>query len=233
MAPKTIAVSLLILISAYGIDTRAADMITGGEIDVSLRNEYNRGFGYCWDLSAAGGVGLRDMFALRGGLSVGSLSNVTADIKAFSSAGVDPFSNMPLRFSLSYIYNGLPRYGVHTQSVIPAVSYRVSRVAMSYGPCFRFASFFGEPAQYELINSFSASVDIISNGKRRLDAIVGNFSDFCAKNMGAYSLKLNYAEFIAGNWAVVNEAEFLQSGSDALTADFYGLVWRGGARYSW
>jgi len=207
--------------------------MTEKELDVYLKTEYNRGFGYCLDLSVVGNVKPQKTLNLRGGLSVGSLSDVTADIKAFSSARVEPFSLVPLRLSLVYVYNGLLRYDVHAQSIIPVVSYGISRAGVSYGPCFRFTSFFGEAAQYELINSFSAYVNIINNGKRRLEAVVGNFSDFYAKNMGAYSLKFDYSMFIAGNWTVVNEVELLQSGSDALTANFYGLAWRGGAKYSW
>jgi len=233
VVPKTIFVSILILcIHTYAID------ITDKELDVYLRTEYNRSFGGCWDLSVIGNIKPLDLFMLRGGLSVGSLSAGIDDIKAFSSAHIDPFSLIPLRFSVFYIYNGLLYYDVHAQSIIPVVSYGVSRAGVSragvsYGPCFRFTSFFGEAAQYELINSFSAYVNIINNGKRRLEAVVGNFSDFYAKNMGAYSLKFDYSMFIAGNWTVINEVELLQSGSDALTANFYGLAWRGGAKYSW
>jgi len=234
VVPRLIFVSILILcIHTYAIDI--TDILgEEKEVEIYLRGEYNRSFGGCGDLSVIGNIKPLDLFILRGGLSVGSLSSGIDDIKAFTSAHVAPFSRIPpLRFSVFYIYNGLLYYDVHTQSIIPVVSYAISRAGVSYGPCFRFTSFFGEPSQYELINSFSAYINIISNDKRRLEAAVGNFSDFCAKNMGAYSLKFDYSVFLAGNWTVINEIELLQSGSDALTANFYGMAWRGGARYSW
>jgi predicted phosphodiesterase len=223
MVARIIFVSVFCILpqSIYAID------ITGKGLEVYLRGEYNRGVGGCVDLSVAGGLKPLGMLTLRGGLSAGGLAGAPA-IKAFSAAAAGPFSNVPLQFSLLYIYNGLLGYDVHTHSILPVVSYNTARVGISYGPDFRFTSFFGEAAQFEPINSFSAYFDIINNEKRRLEAIVGNFGDFYAGNMGAYSLKLNYAEFIGGNWAVVNEIELLQSGSDALSANFYGLAWRGG-----
>jgi len=233
MIPRTIFVSILV----FCIHTCAIDItdVVGEEkeVEIYLRGEYNRSFGGVGELSVIGNIKPLDLFILRGGLSIGSLSAGIDDIKAFSSANVCPFSRVPIRFSLFYIYNGLLYYDVHTQSIVPFVSYAISRAGVSYGPCFRFTSFFGEPSQYELINSFSAYVNIINNDKRRLEAVVGNFSDFYAKNMGAYSLKFDYSVFLTGNWTVVNEVELLQSGSDALTANFYGLAWRGGAKYSW
>jgi len=228
MTPKIIFV-LISILCIITKNTYAIDM------DVYLRTEYNRGFGWGGELSVIGDIKPQKIFTARGGLSVGSLSAGIDDIKAFLSASVDPFSNVPLQFSLIYIYNGLLDYDVHTRSILPAVSYDITRIrtGISYGPNFRFTSFFGEPAQFDLINSFSVYVDIINNEKRRMEAIIGNFCDFYAKNTGAYSLKLSYAVFITGNWTAVSEIELLQSGSDALTANFYGLAWRGGAKYSW
>ncbi|GBU22007.1 hypothetical protein R80B4_01909 [Fibrobacteres bacterium R8-0-B4] len=234
MIQRTLLILICILPYTYAIDIN--DIIGDEkEAEAYIHTEYNRGFGWIGDLSAIGNIKPLKIFTVRGGLSLGSLSSGVDDIKAFSSAHIDPFSNVPLRFSLLYIYNDLLDYDVSTHSILPTVSYRIAsvRTGISYGPNFRFTSFFGEHAQYELINSFSVYVSIINNDKRRMEAVVGNFCDFYAKNMGAYSLKLNYAVFITDNWTAVNEVELLQSGSDALTANFYGIAWRGGAKYSW
>ncbi len=214
------------------IHTYAID-ITQKEFEAYVRAGYNRGFGGCGDLSVAGELKPQEILTLRGGLSVGNLSAGTGEIKAFTSVRADPFARLPLRFSLSYIYNGLPRYDVNASSILPVVSYGTTRAGVSYGPNFRFTSFFGETAQYELINSFSAYFNFIYNDRRRLAAVVGNFGDFYAKNMGAYSLRLNYAVLVTGNWTAVNEIELSQSGGDALSANFYGVAWRGGAKYAW
>jgi len=206
--------------------------ITGKELEAHLRGEYSRGFGYCGDFSVIGAVKPIESVTLRGGLSAGSLSDVS-NIKAFSSVRAAPFSKLPLTFSLIYDYDGLLDYDVHTHSILPVVSYNTARVGISYGPNFRFTSFFGESVQFEPINSISVYFNAINNEKRRLEAVIGNFGDFYAKNMGAYSLKLNYAAFITVNWTLIGGIELLQSGSDVLSANFYGTAFRGGAKYSW
>jgi len=228
MISRTIFVSVffILLRNVYAID------ITEKEFEVYFRGEYNRSFGGCGDLSVIGSMKPQDLLTLRGGLSAGKLSEAVS-VKAFSAAGVAPFSNIPLRFSLSYIYNGLSLYDVHTHAVLTIVSYNAARAGIFYGPNFRFTSFFGETAQFELINSFSIYFNVIKNEKRSLEAIVGNFCDFYAENMGAYSLKFKYAAFVTGNWTVIGEIELLQSGSDVLSANFYGMALRGGAKYSW
>jgi hypothetical protein len=231
MASRIIFVSIFCVLirNIYAID------ITEKELEVYLGGEYNRSFSSRADLSAVGSLKPQSAVTVRGGLSAGSLSG-TAVIKAFSAARVSPFRNMPLlplQFSLLYVYNNLLGYDVSVHSILPVVSYNAARAGISCGPNFRFTSFFGEPAVFEPINSFSAYVNIINGEKRRLEAVIGNFGDFYAKNMGAYSFKLNYAEYVTRNWTVINEIEVLQSGSDAMSANFYGLAWRGGAKYLW
>jgi len=206
--------------------------ITGKELEVHLSGEHNRGFGYCGGFSVIGAVKPHESVFLRGGLSAGKLAGVS-NVKAFSSVRAAPFSKIPLQFSLIYNYDGLSEYDVHTHSVLPVVSYNTARVGISYGPNFRFTSFFGEPAQFEPINSFSVHVNAINNEKRRLEVAVGNFGDFYAKNMGAYSLKLNYEAFVTVNLTLTGGVELLQSGSDVLSANYYGTAFRGGAKYSW
>jgi len=221
--------------SLYALDIISAIDITEKEVEAYIRQEYNRSFNCIGDLSVIGGLKLREPIYLRGGFSYGRLGE-TADIKAFTGAGISPFSWVyikPMQFSLSYIYNGLPDYEAHAHTILPVISYGVDLAGISYGTGFRFTSFYGEDAQFELINSFSAYLNFINNRMMRMGVIVGNFSDFYAKNFGAYSLKSNAAVNISDNWAVINEIEFLQIGSDCLSADFYGLAWRGGAKYSW
>jgi hypothetical protein len=234
-ASKIFALIFLIAMGIYAFDITDALNVTGKEAEARVRAGYDRSFGFSADFSAIGDLEFHDMVNLRGGALYGKLSGVT-DIKAFASAHAAPFSNkalMPIRFSLSYIYNGLLDYEAHAHSVLPVVSYNVGRVGVSYGPNFRFTSFFGEAAEFEMVNSFLVYFNFINNEKWRFGAAVGNFGDFYAKNMGAYSFKSDCEVRISGSWAIINEIELLQSGSDVLSANFYGLAWQGGARYSW
>jgi len=219
----------------YALDITGAVNITEKEIEARIGQEYNRSFHHSGDLSVVIGLKLLEPLSLKGGFSYGRMGGVT-DIKAFTGAGISPFSRAyikPLQFAVSYIYNGLLDYETHTHTILPVISYGTGRAGISYGTNLRFTSFFGEGAQFEPINSFSAYLNFINNGRVRAGVIVGNFSDFYAKNFGAYSLRTAAAVNISGNWAVITEVELLQGGSDGLSADFYGLAWRGGVKYSW
>jgi hypothetical protein len=226
----------MLIQNLYSFDMINALNITGKEAGAYIGQEYNRSFGHCWDMSAMGVWELHVVYTVRGGLSLGELSGDVTDVKAFTGVRAALFKDKwfaPIQFSLLYIYNGLLDYEAHAHTILPVISYNTKLIGISYGTNFRFTSFFGEAAEFELINSFSAFVNIINNKKWRLGIIVGNFGDFYAKNAGAYSLKSDCEIFITDNWAIINEIEFLQSGSDGLSANFYGLAWQGGAKYSW
>jgi len=51
--------------------------------------------------------------------------------------------------------------------------------------------------------------------------------------MGAYSLCLYSAVAINKQWSIINDIELLQSGSVGLSANFYGINWRGGVKFTW
>jgi hypothetical protein len=62
---------------------------------------------------------------------------------------------------------------------------------------------------------------------------LANFSDFYAGTMGAYSHSLNSLIRLGKHWSLINNIELLQSGSVALAANFYGIAYRGGFRFTW
>jgi len=210
----------------YGID------LTGKEIEAYLTGEYNRSINYNVSLSAIGGIELNGVCKIRSGVSIGKNAD-SADINAFAGGRYSPFSKLPLSFSLLYIYNGLPDYESHTHSILPFISYNTRRAGISIGPNFRFTSFFGETAQFEPILSSSVYFNFINNDVLRIRLSAGNFSEFYAKNMGAYSLSVNAVIRLDENWFILNEFELLQSGGDGFTSAFYGFCWRGGAKFKW
>jgi hypothetical protein len=215
--------------SVYGID------ITEKEVEAYLTGEYSRGFIYNGNISAAGGIELNNILKFRGGFSIGKNSGIT-DLDTFISVRYSPFSGLyllPLNFSLSYIYNGLPEYKANTNSILPFISYNTPRAGISIGSNLRFTSFFGETAQFESILSFRAYFNFINDEMLRVGITAGNFNEFYAKNMGAYSLSLNAVIRLNDNWSIINEFEVMQSGGDGFTTTFYGFGWHGGARYTW
>jgi len=230
---NTVKTVLLLLCSvcwrnAYSLDIH----ITGKEAETALMWEYNRAFYQYGEISAIGAVELNNRYKVRGGLSFG-ISAFDSDINTFINAECSPFLKLPLSFSLFYIYNGLPEYEAHTHSIMPVVSFNAKRAGISIGPNFRLSSFFGGPAIFESILSFYIYLNFINNDTLNIGAAWGNFNDFHAKNIGAYSLTFYALIRLRANWSIVSRIELMQSGGDGLTSAFYGISCRAGVKYTW
>jgi len=209
--------------------------ITTKEAALFIKGEYDRSNLYYGEISITGAVEFNNLINIKGGFAIGK-SALCAESNAFLNSRYAPFNFnylTPLGFSVSYIYNGLPDFKTHIHSIIPAISYNTWRFGLSLGVNLRFSSFFAEEPEFESIFSFHSYFNFISADKLIIGAGFGNFSDFHAKNIGAYSLKLNVDILINRNWSVLNVIELMQSGGDGLTTTFYGLSWKGGAKFSW
>ena len=209
--------------------------ISGKEAEAYLRSEYNRSNIFYGELSILAGIEFFDQLKFKGGVSFGGTKDVF-EISTLVLVSYSPFKARfarPLSFSLAYIYNGMPKYEVNTQSLMPIVTYGTSRAGLSLGMNMRFSSFFGEESQFESRLSFNGYVNFINTESLQIGIGAGTFSDFQAKNLGAYSLKLNVNLNLDSHWKILNEVEVMQSGGDGFSTTFYGFAWRGGARYSW
>ena len=213
-------------ICALDIDT------TGKEVGAYLGLEYNRNFYYYGELSIIGAVELNNRYTIKGGFSFGKTEYDT-DIKSFIGARFNPLTDKPLNLSFSYIYNGLPEYDAHVNTLLPVVSYNTGRAGITIGTNFRLTSFLVEPAVFESMLAFSGYVNFINNEDLCIGISCANFDDFSAGNMGAYSLILNVSVCPNRNWSIINDIKLMQSGSVGLSANYYGLAWRGGARFKW
>ena len=205
--------------------------ITDKEVEAYMRSEYNRSNIFYGELSVLGGVEFFNQLEIKGGISMGRTESST-DISTFIRPSYTPF-RIPLTFSAAWIYNGMPEYEAHTHSFLPYVTYGVSRAGISIGMNFRFTSFFDEEPQFESVLSFSGYINFIDTETLQIGISAGTFSDFQAKNMGAYSLKVNVLMNLDSRWSILNEVEMMQSGGDGFSTTFYGFAWRGGVRYSW
>ena len=205
--------------------------ITGKEVGCDFRGEYSRSLIYSIGFAGTGAIELNDMYTFKAGLSLGGTGD-SFDIKVFTQGQIGPLVNI-LNFSLSYIYNGLSAYEYHTHTLLPVVSVCGHWVGISTGSGLRFTRFFGETTLFESILSFSGYVNFINNEKIVIGMKIANFSNFHVGNMGSYSYTFNSLIHLNDQWAIINDLEFLQTGSIGLAASFYGIVYKGGVRFTW
>ncbi|MDR0503830.1 MAG: hypothetical protein LBH16_10980 [Treponema sp.] len=210
----------------------AAAEITGREIISNTAFEYNRGSGFLGGMSAIGSLELNNMIKFKSGLSVDIVKNA-AIIDLFSSAAYSPFKKIPLNFSFSHIYNGLPEYQAHTNSILQYVSFFNRYAGISIGLNLRFSSYFADRAQFESMLLYYGFFNIVNSDRILIGTGWGNFNDFRANNTGAYSYNIYSTVRINRNWFINNETWFIQSGGDGFASTFYGINWRTGAGFSW
>ena len=206
--------------------------ISGIEAQAFYRGEYTRGNDFLNELSAIGTLGLGEILTFKGGFAVGR-TIVDTEISTLLSTIYTPFSAIPLGFSVSYIYNGLPEYEAHAHSIVPLVSFNGRIAGVSLGVNFRFTEFFGDTAQIESFLTFYGYANFVNTEVLTIGVGAGNFRDFQSKNLGAFSLDFNASIKIFDNWTLMNQVEWMQSGADGLTTTLYGIAFRTGVKYSW
>jgi len=206
--------------------------ITGKAIEARLGGEYSRSYNFYGDISAIGAVELNKRLAIRTGFSTGWAQGIT-DIKAFTGARFGLLEKWPLGLGFYWMYNGLPEYKAHSHTLFPCLSWNAKYCGIALGPSFRLTSFFYEQAVFEPILSISVYANFINNEKLRIGAILANFNEFQTRNFSQYSLCVNSTVRINGNWSVLGELEARQSGGDGLSAAFYAVALRTGARLTW
>ena len=207
------------------------------ELEAHIGGEFSRGLGAYADFGIAGAIEINDIWFFKGGAALGK-TEYDYDIKAFTNAGMQIFKNFPLVFTIAYIYNGLPEYDVNSHTVLPVIAINGKRAGIAAGVSFRFTSFFGGDAVFEPVLSFAGYLNFFNNERFLLGIRCANYSDFYPGNMGAYLLSLNSAINLGAinlgqQWTILAALELIQSGSVALSANFYGIAIRGGIRYSW
>jgi hypothetical protein len=227
---KTIflAVFLILARNLYSADIQISDK----ETDFYFTPEYNRAFDFCWDISALGRIKLNGQHTIKAGLAMGTAGTVF-EMKGFVGGDAALPVGIPLFICLAYNYNGLPEYDYHAHSLPLLLSFQGKRISASLGVNFRFASFFGESPIFEPIITASIYVAIINTRILRMGLKTANYNDFSYGNLGAYFLGLNSVVYLKKNLSLLNELELHQSGSIALTSNFYRIVYRGGVKISW
>jgi hypothetical protein len=208
------------------------------ELAFAVKPEFNRTFYYSNDFEFTGIFPLDDLRVnIKGGTALGLLGGgqkeVVAALKTFFSLDYSPSFTPFLRFGVAYIYNGLPQYGTDTLSILPFAAVDWKWAGFAVGITNRWSTFFDESAIYESVLALSVYVNFYVSEKFKIGLRGANYSDFEARNFGAYFFNLNSIVRILPQLSVINELELYQSGGGGLTTSFYGIAYRGGIVYKW
>ncbi|MDR0568009.1 MAG: hypothetical protein LBG87_02240 [Spirochaetaceae bacterium] len=206
--------------------------LTGGEVGFTFEPELNRTFYAGVDFASFGSVTINSYFTVQGGTAFGVTGKVF-DMKAFTKAEYTLPIKIPLTFSLHYIYNGLPEYKTHIQALSGMIAVKWRYAGTAIGSAWRFTAFNKEAVIVEPIFAFSAYFNVYNAKKGRVGLECANYANFVSGNMGAYSLKLYSVLRITENCSFINDVTVYQTGSVGLSAQVYGIAYRGGILFTW
>jgi hypothetical protein len=205
--------------------------VTAVETALDLAPEYNRVFGRCLTLSASGSLELNRRYALRGGLSLWQTAEA---YEIDAAAGFKAqFPKTPLYASVSYYFNALPAYETKSHTVLPLAGFRFRYGGFALGTALRFSSFFGESAIFEFVTAFESYVNFYNTETFRIGLRCANYDAFTAGNFGAYRLSLDSRIGVTELLSLLNSLTLFQTGSAALSANFYGFSCKIGAVLAW
>jgi hypothetical protein len=216
--------------------------------ELTFKPEFHRSLGFCDDFAAAGELVIQDSYALQGGIALGQTGkNFDLDIFVGGSYLLPLPASLKIR--LLYIYNTIPAYIYHTNTLFPLLSFQGKWGGADLGTILRFTTFDpGAPAIFEPVLGVRLFIGFPSLGPLKLTTGIGNFSVFNTGNLGAYFLflesnidmnGLRLVKSLREKWdrapliSLINNLEFYQTGSIALTSAFQGFAWQGGVRLSW
>ncbi|MDR1788024.1 MAG: hypothetical protein LBR16_06205 [Treponema sp.] len=213
---------------------QGAGIAVKGETAAALTLDYNRAFGFCSAGEITGSVELNRAAVFRAGLLAGGESLDTEQGGIFRAGAFFDieyrffFSKAALAVRLSYKNNAIPQYMFSEYGLGSLVSIQAWIFEAALGLTNRW-TFYGQGAPLrELVPSYLLSVRLFQNDRFRAGLAVANFDAFNAQNFGSYFYTLSCVWRFAGNFSLLNELSLHQAGSINMTANFYGIVYKGG-----
>ncbi|MDR1785398.1 MAG: hypothetical protein LBR23_02880 [Spirochaetaceae bacterium] len=234
-AHKTCIPLLLGLFLCRGLSALTPEL-TGLRASAALAGEYDRAFFNCLTGATQGEAEFNRALSLGAGVEFGGLglsqTYMTYQVNTFVSAGYAFPFKFPVSLGVSYQFNGLPGYRENTHTLLPLVTLGNPWFGASVGIACRWTSFFGEQPILETLGAYRIYVNPLRTARFQGGIVFSNFDEFRAKNFSAWSIALNTEVKLVKGFSLKNDLEFYQSGSRNLTANFYGILYRGGAAWT-
>lgn len=212
--------------------------VTGAEVGLLFRPEFNLSSNYSWDIAAIGSLELNDQFVFKGGFTAGRIWDITA-VNAQGSAEYNfPFfKHVPLSLRAVYIYNGMPDYEMNIHSIIPFATFGLLyfgvEIKASVGYLMRFTAFRESPAVFEGILQYSIDVNFYNSEYGNIGIGFSNFDDFSARDLASYSFGLKSRLRLLSRIFIINELRIDLGENVARLSSIYAMVYKGGVVFSW
>jgi hypothetical protein len=217
-------------------------------VDLTIKPEYHRSFGFCQEFAAAGEQFIGNSCAVRGGIALGRTGR-EFDLDMFLGASYLLPLPVELSIQILYIYNTIPAYTYQTNTLFPFLSLQRKWGGLDLGAAFRFTIFdSASSAIFEPIWGARIFLAVPALDRIKFTVGVSNFSMFSTGNLGAYYLFLKSridlnesrpVKKLRERWkkspriSLINNLELYQTGSIALTSIFQGFAWQGGVSLVW
>jgi hypothetical protein len=206
--------------------------ITEKQLAFEFRAKYDRVFLNYADMAAHGSVTLNDRFSIKSGIALELPENLPI-ISFFINHEIALPASIPLYLTIAYAANRMPEYHTAVRSIAPLVSLNGRRAGISVGSTLRFTSFYSERAIFEAVFAFSTYVNFYYSDKIKLGMRWASFDNYLYGNMGSYFVTFYSLITLPTKVSFINEIEIHQTGSIALTANFYGISYKGGILFQW
>jgi hypothetical protein len=228
---------LLLLLTAFAVPALFADSRVPFHISFELfvETEYNRALSVLFYGGMQSAVSLYDSINLKGGISTGYEAETTA-VSYFAGAELHakPAFNLPFDIFLSFDYlaNRYPSYKIDYLSYLPALGFSYKKTGLLAGYAFRDTFSGGSRSGREQFIFAIVRCRLIETSRYALEISLTNKEAFLAGNIASYHLSFLNVFAVNNNWSLTGLLKIYQTGSSALTANFYGAALGFGGRFT-
>jgi hypothetical protein len=200
-----------------------------------IETEYNRALSVLVYGGVQSALSLYDSVNLKGGISTGYEAESTA-VSYFLGAELHTKTAFDLPFdiflSFDYLANHYPSYEIVYQSYLPALGFGYKRAGLLGGYAFRDTFSGGSRSGTEQFIFAAVRYLLIKTSRYNMEIALTNKEAFLTGNIASYHLSLLNIWTVNNNCSIIGLLKIYQTGSYALTSNFYGAALSIGGRHT-
>jgi hypothetical protein len=200
-----------------------------------IETEYNRALSVLVYGGVQSVLSLYNSVNLKGGISTGYEAETTA-VSYFAGAELHTKTAFDLPFdiflSFDYLTNNYPSYEIIYQTYLPALGFGYKRAGLLGGYAFRNTLLGGSRSGTEQFIFAAVRYLLIETSRYTMEIALTNKEAFLAGNIASYHLSLLNIWTVNNKWSITGLLKIYQTGSSALTSNFYGAALGIGGRFT-